>query len=143
MKLSPNMSTHIIPKAMSPQNGLYPLVQNAIASSQLNADLRDCCIIGHIPAGKFAKAKRYLENLMGPAEGYNTLLSDGNWFHPTKKIWVPEPIVLVRSYMTAKVAEQHLGTMLQGYSAMGKALGESAMALELIDNSQMLIIPTE
>lgn len=143
MKLSPNMSPHIIPKAMSPQNGLYPLVKNAIASSQVNADLRDCCIIGHIPAGKFAKAERYLDKLMRPAEGYNTLFSDGNWFHPTKKIWVPEPIVLVRSYMTAKVAEQHLGTMLQGYSAMGKALGESAMALELIDNSQMLIIPTE
>lgn len=143
MELSPNMIPQIISKAISPQNGLAPLVQNAIASSQLNnVDQRACCLVGHIPAGKFAQAKPYLESLLRPVGGYNAVLSHGNWFHPTKKIWVPEPIVLVRSYMTAKDVEQHLGAMLQGYFAMGKALGESAMALELIYSSQMLIIPT-
>lgn len=143
MKLSPNMIPHIIPKAISPQNGLDPLVQNAIASAQLEVDQRAYCLVGHIPVGKLAQAKPYLESLLRPVGGYNAVLSHGNWFHPTKKTWVPEPILLVRSYMTAKDVEQHLGTMLQGYYAMGKALGESAMALELIDNSQMLIIPTE
>ncbi len=59
------------------------------------------------------------------------------------KRWIPEPIVLVKSYMTLDVLRQHLATTLQGSYAMGKALGESAIALEIITNNIMLIIPTD
>lgn len=128
-------------------SSLREIVQEAVSSSQLKVDRRGYSIIAHIPASKFAEAKPFLEKQFLPAEGYNASpsasLSDGNWFDPTKRIWVPEPIVLVRSYMTGEILQRNLGRMLLDYSEMGKSLNQKAMAIEIMTNNVMLIIPTE
>lgn len=45
--------------------------------------------------------------------------------------------------MTGDVLQQHLPATLQRSYSMGKALEESAIALEIITNNLMLTIPTD
>ncbi|NMG60835.1 hypothetical protein E1H12_20570, partial [Geitlerinema sp. P-1104] len=84
-----------------------------------------------------------LTGLTQQAGGYNTTFSEGNWWNPATKTWVEEPIVLVKSDLTAEVLQRQLNAMLRGSYRMGKDLGESAIALEILSNNTMLIIPCE
>ncbi len=131
----------------SPNTGtLHPTVQNAIANSGVIADTLGYSMILHIPASKLSEAKPHLQKLTEPFCGsnevLNTVLSNGNWFDQQNHCWCPEPIVLVKCYMTLDVLQQNLTATLQRSYLMGKALGESAIALEIIPNNVMLLIPT-
>ncbi len=128
----------------SPNTGiLHPMLQNAIANSGVMADTLGYSMILHIPASKLSEAKPHIHQLIEPFGGLNAVLSDGNWFDQQNNCWCPEPIVLVKSYMTLDVLQQHLTATLQRSYLMGKALGESAIALEIIPNNVMLMIPTD
>ncbi|MCT7964382.1 hypothetical protein NG791_27260 [Laspinema sp. D1] len=135
-----NILPQVIPHIITAQNGLYPVVQNAIASSQIRIDTLPYAIRWHIPANKYFQAKGFIEELTRPAGGYNATFSDGNWLNPVNKTWVPEPIVLVKSFMAADVLQRHLPTILQNSYRMGKALGEQAIAVEILTNNVMIII---
>ncbi len=99
-------------------------------------------MILHALAIKWSTAKPYIDQIMEPFGGYNASPSDGNWRNPENNRWYPEPIVLVKSYMTGNVLQQHLPATLQRCYVMGKALGESAIALEILTQNVMVIIPT-
>ncbi|WP_156823860.1 hypothetical protein [Oscillatoria acuminata] len=121
------------------------MVQEAIAVSKIQANQLPFALLVHIPSHLYSQAKPWIEKVNRPAEGYNVVPSDGNWFDPSHQTWIPEPILLVQAYITGDVLQQHLGTMLQGYHEMGKALGEKAIALEIRgdNNNMMLIIPCD
>lgn len=138
-----NILPHVIPNAAAPNGPLYPLVENAIAASQIRLDTLPYAVRWHIPAEKYARAKGFIEELTRPAGGYNATFSDGNWLNPVDKTWVPEPIVLVKSFMTADILQRHLTAMLRTSYRMGQELEESAIALEIISNNVMLIIPMD
>ncbi|MEB3886483.1 hypothetical protein [Lyngbya sp. CCY1209] len=139
-----NILPHVIPNATIAQNGpLYPLVENAIAASQTRPDILPYALRWHIPAKKYPQAKHFIEELTRPAGGYNATFSDGNWLNPIDKTWVPEPILLIQSFMTLDVLQQNLANMLRVSYRMGQALGESAIALEILSNNMMFLIPTD
>lgn len=139
-----NILPNLIPHTITAQNSLlYPVVENAIASSQIRLDRLPYAVRWHIPAHKYSQAKGFIQQLTQPAGGYNATFSHGNWLNPREKTWVGEPIVLVKSYMTAAMLQRHLGAMLRGSYRMGRTLGEEAIALEIISNNTMLIIPTD
>jgi len=128
----------------SPSNGtLHPMVQNAIAKSKIPVNTLGCSVVFHVPASKFSDAKPHIHQLIEPFGGFNASLSDGNWFDDRNNCWCPEPIILVKSYATLDVLQQHLTATLQQSYLMGKALGESAIAVEIITNNVMLMIPTD
>jgi hypothetical protein len=138
-----NILPHVIP--MTAPNGLSPVVQvalQAIASSQVPADILPYAVRWHIPADKYAQAQPFIKGLTLPAGGNNQTSSNGSWWNPATQNWVTEPIVLVKSYVTGDVLQQHLGEMLRGSYRMGQALGEQAIAIEILSNNAMLIIPT-
>lgn len=123
-------------------NGQLPvIVENAIATSQISVDTLGYSLIWHVPATKLSAAKQHIHELIEPYGGYNASISDGNWFDRKNNRWCPEPIVLVKSYMTEDVLQQHLPATLQRSYSMGKALGETAIALEILTNNVMLMIP--
>ena len=127
----------------SPSNGtLHPTVQNAITQSKRPVNTLDCSLVFHVPASKFLDAKPHIHQLIEPFGGFNAVLSDGNWFDERNNCWCPEPIILVKSYMTLDVLQQHLTSTLQRSYLMGCALGESAIAVEILTNNVMLMIPT-
>jgi hypothetical protein len=133
----------LIQNILAASNGsLNPIVQNAIATSQVPVDTLGYSVVFHVPASKFSAAKPHIHGLIEPYSGYNASLSDGNWFDQKNNCWCPEPIVLVKSYMTLDVLQRHFATTLQHSYTMGKALGESAIALEILTQNFMLIIPT-
>ncbi|CDM93726.1 hypothetical protein H4N54_17255 [Limnospira fusiformis KN01] len=138
-----NILPNVIPHINTAQNGLYPLVENAIFTSAISLDRLPYAVRWHIPAKKYSQAKGWLEELTRPAGGHNATFSHGNWWSPVTKTWVKEPIVLVKSYMTAAVLDQHLGAMLRGSYRMGRTLGEEAIALEILSHNIMLVIPTD
>ncbi|KKD39180.1 hypothetical protein [Limnoraphis robusta] len=135
----------------SPNTGtLDPMLQNAIANSGVMVDTLGYSMIWQIPASKLPEAKPHIHKLIEPFGGFNAVLSDfnavsshGDWFDKRNNCWCPEPIILVKSYMTLDVLQQHLTATLQRSYVMGKALGESAIALEIIPNNVMLLIPTD
>ncbi len=134
----------LIQNILAANNGsLNPIVQNAIATSKVPVDTLGYSVVFHVPATKLAAAQPHIHGLIEPYSGYNASLSDGNWFDRKNNRWVPEPIVLVKSYMTRDVLQRHLPATLQRSYSMGQALGESTIALEIITNNVMLIIPTE
>ncbi|MCT7956831.1 hypothetical protein [Laspinema palackyanum] len=138
-----NILPNVIPNVITAQNGLYPMVQNAIASSQIRVETLPYAVRWHLPAHKYDQAKPLIKELTRPAGGNNATFSHGNWWNPVTKTWVGEPIVLVKSFMTAEVLQHNLGAMLRGSYRMGQELGESAIALEILSNNMMLIIPTD
>lgn len=130
--------------SLAMNNGHLPvMVQNAIVTSKVPVDTLGYSVIFHVPATKLSAAKPHIHGLIEPYGGYNASLSDGNWFDRKNNCWCPEPIVLVKSYMTQDVLQRHLAGTLQRSCAMGKALGQSAIAIEILANNVMLIIPTE
>lgn len=138
-KIVPN----ILPNLITAQNSLSPLVNHAISTSPISVDCLPFAVRWHIPANKYAQAKPFIDALTQAAGGYNTTFSDGNWWNPVTKTWVEEPILLVKSYVTAEVLQQQLKEMLWGSYRMGKDLKEQAIALEILTNDVMLIIPTD
>ena len=133
----------LIQNILAANNGsLNPIVQNAIATSKIPVDTLPYSMILHVPATKLAAAQPHIHGLIKPYSGYNASPSDGNWRNPENNRWYPEPIVLVKSYMTGNVLQQHLPATLQRCYVMGKALGESAIAIEIMTNNAMLIIRT-
>lgn len=134
---------NVMPNLMIPQNSISPLIESAIAPSPIALDRLPYAVRWHIPAHKYTQAKGFLTGLTQQAGGYNTTFSEGNWWNPATQTWVEEPIVLVKSYMTAEVLQRQLNAMLRGSYRMGKDLGESAIALEILSNNTMLIIPCE
>jgi len=138
-KILPNA----MPNLMTGQGGLSSVVDRAISTSPIALDRLPYAVRWHIPAHKYAQAKPFIKALTQAAGGYNTTFSDGNWWNPVTQTWVEEPIVLVKSYMTAAVLQQQLNVMLRGSYRMGKDLEESAIALEILSNNMMLIIPSD
>jgi hypothetical protein len=138
-KILPN----VMPNFMIPQNSISPLIESAIAPSPIALDRLPYAVRWHIPAHKYPQAKGFIKGLTQAAGGYNTTFSEGNWWNPTTQNWVEEPILLVKSYMTAAVLQQRLNAMIQGSYCMGKELNESAIALEILSNNTMLIIPCD
>ncbi|MCT7970034.1 hypothetical protein NG799_27350 [Laspinema sp. D1] len=133
----------VIPGGITPQNpSLHGVIENAIASSQIRIDSLPYAVQWHIPLQKYSQAQPFIQELTGPAGGNNATLSNGSWWNPVTKNWVSEPIVLVKSAMTGDVLQRHLPTMLQNSYRMGRALAEQAIALEILTNNMMLIIPT-
>jgi hypothetical protein len=122
---------------------VHSIIIAAIAPSPIALNRLPYAVRWHIPAQKYAQAKGFLTGLTQQAGGYNTTFSEGNWWNPATQTWVEEPIVLVKSYMTAEVLQRQLNAMLRGSYRMGKDLGESAIALEILSNNTMLIIPCE
>ncbi|MDJ1170102.1 hypothetical protein PMG71_11745 [Roseofilum sp. BLCC_M154] len=122
---------------------LPAMVEKAIATSQVPVHTLGYSLIWHVPATQLSAAQPHIHGLIEPYCGYNASLSDGNWFDRKNNRWCPEPIVLVKSYMTGDVLQQHLPTTLQRSYSMGKALEQSAIALEIIPNNLMLTIPTD
>ena len=122
---------------------LHRMVQNTITKSKKPVDILDYSVQLHIPAEKYEEAKPDIHQLIEPFGGFNASLSDGDWFDNQNNCWFPEPIVLVKSYMTLDVLRQYLPVTLQRCYTMGKALGESAIALEILTNNAMLMIPTK
>ncbi|MGK7923300.1 MAG: hypothetical protein AB4080_25205 [Trichodesmium sp.] len=122
---------------------LHPMAQNAITQSKIPVDILDYSVQLHIPAEKYEQAKRHIHQIIEPFGGFNACVSDGDWFDDQNNCWCPEPIVLVKSYMTLDVLRHYLPVTLQRCYTMGKALGESAIALEILTNNAMLMIPTK
>ena len=135
----PNITANSL---MMNNSHLSLMVQKAIATSQVNLDLSPYSLILHIPATKLSAAEPYLHQIMEPFGGYNASPSDGNWCDLKNNLWCPEPIVLVKSYMALNILQQNLTATLQHCYTMGKAIGERAIALEIITNNAMLLIPT-
>ena len=130
--------------SLAMNNGHLPvMVKNAITTSQVAVDISPYSVIFHVPATKLSAAKAHIQGLIEPYGGYNASLSDGNWFDQKNNRWCPEPIVLVKTYMTQDVLQRHLAATLQRSYTMGKALGESAIAIEILVNNVMLTIPTD
>lgn len=138
-----NILPNVIPNVITAQNGLYPMVQTAIASSPIQIDTLPYAVRWHIPAHKYAQARPFINELTRSAGGYNTTFSDGNWWNPVTKNWVSEPIVLVKSYLPAEVLQGQLNGMLRGSYRMGQALREQALAMEFLTHDLMLIIPSD
>lgn len=143
MKHIADILPNVIPNILTAQNGLYPVVQNAIVSSRIHVDTLPYALRWHIPAEKYEQAQPFINKLTRPAGGNNATFSNGNWWNPVTQTWVEEPIVLVKSFMTAEVLQHNLGAMLRGSYRMGQALEEQAIALEILSNQMMLIIPTD
>ncbi|UWU50022.1 hypothetical protein [Limnospira platensis] len=138
------ISPPVIPGGICSQNAcLHQVVENTIASSQIQIDTSPYALQWHIPLHKYSQAQALIQELTAPAGGNNATISNGSWWNPVTKNWVSEPIVLVKSAMTGDVLQRHLPTMLQNSYRMGKALGEKAIALEILSNQMMLIIPTD
>ena len=97
----------------------------------------------HVPATKLSAAESYIHQIMEPFGAYNASPSDGNWCDLKNNLWCPEPIVLVKSYMALNILQQNLAATLERCYKMGKALGETAIALEIITNNSMILIPTQ
>ncbi|MEX6776914.1 hypothetical protein [Limnospira fusiformis] len=134
----------VIPGGICSQNAcLHQVVENAIASSQIQIDTSPYALRWHIPLQKYSQAQALIQELTAPAGGNNATFSHGNWLDRVTQTWVSEPIVLVKSYMTAEVLQQQLNAILQGSYRMGQELGEQAIALEILSNQMMLIIPTD
>ncbi|WP_254566879.1 hypothetical protein [Oscillatoria sp. HE19RPO] len=124
---------------------LSEMVQEAIASLSIPVNPLVFVLRVHIPFHLYAESESWLQKINQPAGGYNVFPSpsDGAWYDHNKQTWIREPILLVQIYMNQEVLRQHLKTMLEGYSALGKALGETAIAIELLTNQMMIIIPTD
>jgi len=128
----------------SPGSGtLHPMLQSVIDQSKVPVDVLDCSIVLHAPATQLSEAKPYIHQAFAPYGGYNGLMSEGNWFDRPNNCWCPEPIALVRTYTTGDILRRHLATTLRHSYAMGRALGESAIALEILTNNVMLIVSSD
>jgi len=119
------------------------MVEEAIASAEINAQRLTHAVRIYIAKSKYAEAKPWLEQLSRPGGGYTASQSEGNWLDPSKNTWVPEAIVVATSFMTAEMLQGHLALILQGCHLMGKALKEQAVAIEIISHSSALMLIIE
>lgn len=104
----------------------------------------DCFVTLHIPAKKYKRAKKPVQQMIEPFGGFYSLPVLGGWRNE-KKVWDIENIRLVTSYTSFNALRQEFLKILIGSYHLGRYLQESAIGLQIGIPMQtwMLIIPTK
>lgn len=126
------------PSALTEINQQLPMPRN------LDIEVLNSHVKLHIPTSQFEQAKPHLQSIFQPLRGFNIYPSLGGWLDDEDQ-WVIEDIQLVTAFAPWQVIRKSFLDILQGSYDLGKAIQQSAIALEvnIPAGNWMLIIPTK